>query len=166
MKITPLILAAAAVALSAQAQAESEKMKGYELKNRSAFHAPEDARIPFWPIGFVHPAKGATATAVSQVAKIRLEPAYFNLTSVMLGHPALATINGRAFAEGEVLPVVFGNERLKVVLRSVQDGGVTLDHEGQRIFVPMKRLELAPRQSQQQAQPTDFAIRIGPAIGK
>ncbi len=166
MKIAPLILTAAAVALSVHAQAEPEKTKGYELKNRSAFHAPEDGRIPFWPIGFQRQPKGALAAPIASAAKIRIEPSHFNLTSVLLGHPALATINGRAFAEGEILPVVFGSERLKVVLKSVQDGGVTLEHAGQQIFVPMKRHELAPRQSQQPSQPVEFAIRIGPVLGK
>jgi len=30
----------------------------------------------------------------------------------------------------------------------------------------MKRNDLVPRQTQQQAQPSEFAIRIGPAFGK
>lgn len=87
MKTTPLILTIAAVAVSALAQAEPEKTKGYELKNRSAFHVQEDARIPFWPIGFQRPPKGSVAGPVSKVAKIRIDPAQFNLTSVLLGNP-------------------------------------------------------------------------------
>ena len=167
MKTTPLFLTVAAVAVSALAQAEPEKAKGYELKNRSAFHVPEDARIPFWPIGYQRPAKGFVAGSVTKVATIRIDPSQFSLTSVLLGNPALATINGHAFGEGEVLPVIYGNARLRVVLRSIRDGGVTLDYEGQQIFVGMKRAELAPKQTQQQqAQPSDFAIRIGPALGK
>jgi len=166
MKTAPLFLTAAVVSLSALAQAEPEKGKSYELKNRSAFHMQEDARIPFWPIGFQRPPKGFVAGPVGKVAKVQIDPSQFTLTTVLLGNPALATINGRAFGEGEVLPVIYGNERLRVVLRSVRDGGVTLDYEGQQIFVPMKRSELAPKQTQQQAQQTEFAIRIGPALGK
>lgn len=166
MKTAPLILTIAAFAVSALAQAEPEKSKGYELKNRSAFHVQEDARIPFWPIGFQRPAKGFVAGPVTKVATIRIDPSQFNLTSVLLGNPALATINGRAFGEGEVLPVIYGNERLRVVLRSIRDGGVTLDYDGQQIFVAMKRNDLAPRQTQPQAQPSEFTIRIGPAFGK
>jgi len=166
MKTTPLILTIVAVAVSALAQAEPGKTKGYELKNRSAFHVQEDARIPFWPIGFQRPPKGSVAGPVSKVARIRIDPAQFNLTSVLLGNPPLATINGHAFGEGEVLPVIYGNERLRIVLRSIRDGGVTLDYDGQQIFVAMKRNDLVPRQTQQQAQPSEFAIRIGPAFGK
>ena len=167
MKTAPLFLTVAAVAVSALAQAEPEKKKGYELKNRSAFHTQEDARIPFWPFGFVRPPKGYVAP-VTAVSKIRIDPNQFNLTSVLLGNPALATINGHAFAEGEVLPVVYGNERLRVVLRTVRDGGVTLDYDGQQIFVAMKRPELVPRQTQQQSssQSSEFVIPIGPTFGK
>ncbi len=166
MKTTPFFLTVAAVAVSALAQAEPEKLKGYELKNRSAFHVQEDARVPFWPIGFQRPLKDAVVAPTVKVAKIRLDPTQFNVTSVLLGNPALATINGRAFGEGEYLPVIYGNERLRVVVRSIRDGGVTLDYDGQQIFVAMKRPELGPKQTQQQARPEEFAIRIGPALGK
>lgn len=166
MKTTPLILAITAAAIS-MAQAEPEKTKGYELKNRSAFHVQEDARIPFWPLGFVRPPKGFVATPVSKTAKVQLDPSQFNLTSILLGNPPLATINGHAFGEGEYLPVLYGNDRLRVVLRSIRDGGVTLDYDGQQIFVGMKRPEIAPKQSQQQQPQSDeFFIRIGPTFGK
>ena len=166
MKITPLFLTVAAVAVSVFAQAEPDKAKGYELKNRSAFHAAEDARIPFWPIGFQRNARGVVQAPATKVAKIRIDPTQFNVSSLLLGNPALATINGHAFAEGEVLPVLYGSERLRVVLKSVRDGGVTLEYDGQQIFVGMKRTELARKQAQQQAQQSEFVIPIGPALGK
>jgi hypothetical protein len=163
MKFAPLFLTIAAIALPAWARAESDKTKHYELKNRSVFHAGEDARIPFWPIGYHRPDKsGSTGTVVAVPAsKIQLEPRHFNVTSILLGNPALATINGRSFGEGEVLPVVSGSERLRVVVRRILDGSVTLDFEGNEIHVPMKRPELGQKQAQAQARPSEFVIQVG-----
>lgn len=157
-------IAAASVVLSYPALAETENTKGYELKNRSSFKVDSDARIPFWPIGFVRPqikADGTLATPVLATPKIQLEPDNFSVTSILSGNPALATINGRSFEEGELLPVVYGTERLRVVVRAIRDGGVTLDYEGHQIFVPMKRPELGSKRSEQKADPVEFTIKIG-----
>ena len=169
MKSAPhfLILAATLLAFSASARAESETTKGYELKNRSSFHSEGDARIPFWPIGFQRPkVKGTAAAPQVAASKIKLEPEHFSVTSILLGNPALATINGRSFEEGELLPVIYGTERLRVVVRAIRDGGVTLDYEDQHILVPMKRPELGQKHSQQKAEAVEFMIKIGPSKEK
>jgi len=169
MKSAPhlLILAGTLLAFSASARAESEATKGYELKNRSSFHSEGDARIPFWPIGFQRPKAGSPVAAPKVAAsKIKLEPEHFSVTSILLGNPALATINGHSFGEGELLPVIYGTERLRVVVRAIRDGGVTLDYEDQHILVPMKRPELGQKQSQQRAEAVEFAIKIGPSKDK
>ncbi len=168
MKLTPLFLTVAAFAITAAAQAEPEKVKPYELKNRSSFGATEDARIPFWPIGFQRPGKGggAVATQVLAPPKIELEPRHFNVTSILLGNPALATINGRSFGEGEVLPVISGTERLHVVVRRIGDGIVTLGYEGREIQVPMRRAELGVKQAQTQSKQPEFIIQIGSPSAK
>jgi hypothetical protein len=165
MKSSMLLLAAAATAsaLCPAAIADSENLKPYELKNRSVFHADMDARIPFWPIGWKRPGQKADGVTEAPVttSKVQLEPGHFSVSSVLLGHPALAMINGRSFGEGEVLPVIYGNERLKVIVRSIRDGGVTLEHEGKLIFVPLKRPELTSKAAQPSPEQTEFAIKIG-----
>ena len=171
MKPAPLFFTIAAVAsvFSASVRAESEKPKGYELKNRSSFHTDEDSRIPFWPIGFVRPKikpDGTTTAPVAATSRIQLEPGSFSVTSILLGNPALATINGRSFEEGELLPVIYGTERLRVVVRAVRDGGVTLEYEGQQIVVPMKRPELGQKQAQEKTGPAEFTIKLGPGVQK
>jgi hypothetical protein len=151
------------------AQAESDQTKGYELKNRSTFKVDSDVRIPFWPIGFERPkikADGSIATPVLAPPKILLEPGHFSVTSILSGNPALATINGHSFEEGELLPVTYGTERLRVVVRAIRDGGVTLDYEGHQIFVPMKRQELNSKRTQEKAESVEFSIKIGPAAAK
>jgi len=141
------------------------RAEGYQLKNHSLFRADADARIPFWPIGWQKPnAKGGAgaASVEADTAKVQLQPHHFNISGILLGNPALVTINGRSFAEGELLPVISGSQRLRVVVRSIRDGGVWLDHEGQQTFVPLRRPELGNKPSQQKAEPVEFAIKIAP----
>jgi hypothetical protein len=169
MKSAQFILAIAAATLVFSSPAQADPGKGYELKNRSSFHADMDARIPFWPIGWKRPlikADGSSDVPVAAAAKVQLQAGHFSVTSILLGNPALATINGRSFAEGELLPVIYGTERLRVVVRAIRDGGVSLDYEEQHIFVPMRRPELGAKQAQQASEPSEFAIRIGPAAQK
>jgi len=165
MKSAKFMLAAAgaAVVVCSAAHGESGKVKPYELKNRSSFHADADARIPFWPIGWKRPVvkPDGTTEAPLKAHKFELESDNFHVTSVLLGNPALATINGRSFEEGEVLPVVRGTERLRVVLRAIRDGGITLDYEGQQIQVPMKRPEVGVKRVEQKAGSSEFTINIG-----
>ena len=164
-----LIIAGALLATSAAGWAESEKTAGYELKSRSAFHSSDDARIPFWPIGFQRPKiknDGTSAAPAVAASKIHLEPDQFSVTSILLGNPALATINGRSFEEGEVLPVIYGTERLRVVVRAIRDGGVNLEYEGQHVLVPMKRPELGQKHSEKKGEAAEFLIKIGPAKDK
>ena len=163
--LLPALLAAIAISTTAHADPDT---KGYVLKSRSSFHSDADARIPFWPIGWKRPMLRTDGSSDAPVAsaKVKLLPEHFSVSSVLLGHPALATVNGRSFGEGEVLPVIYGSERLKVVIRSIRDGGVTLEYEGDQIFVPMKRPELGAKQSQQKTEPAEFLIKIGPAAQK
>lgn len=165
-----LTIAGCTAVLSTTIRAESDAGKGtavgYELKHRSVFKCEADVRIPFWPIGWqrpkVQPDGGRTGTPVVETPAIQLQPNHFNVSSILLGNPALATINGRSFEEGEVLPVIYGSQRLRVVVRSIRDGGVWLDYEGHKTFVPMRRPELGGKQAQQKAEPVEFAIKITP----
>lgn len=163
-----LILAGTLLAMAGPALAEAGKAPAYELKQRSSFHTEDDARIPFWPIGFQRPKfKGdGSSAAVVKVSKIKLEPENFSVTSILLGNPALATINGRSFEEGEMLPVIYDTERLRVVVRAIRDGGVTLEYEDQQIVVPMKRPVLGQKQSDKKSEPVEFMIKLGSAKEK
>jgi len=164
-----LTIAASTAALSSTVHAESgadgNAVAGYDLKNRSGFRSDADARIPFWPIGWQRPKVKTgveTSVPVVEAPAIQLQANHFTVSSILLGHPALATINGRSFEEGEMLPVIYGEQRLKVIVRSIRDGGVWLAYEGQLTFVPMRRPELGNRPAQQKAEAVEFAIRIAP----
>jgi hypothetical protein len=156
MSRLPLYFSLAAILLAGVRAEEpagksDEKPKNYELKNRSSFGLDLSSRTPFWPIGWK---RTDAATPVSRavvpkapVAKfnIKEQGAYFEVTSLLLGNPPLATINRRAYGEGEFLPVEVGGQPIKVVVKLIRDGGVILEHEGNQLFVPMKRLEPGPK---------------------
>jgi len=142
------------------------KVEQYILKRRSTFTLPRETRAPFWPIGWVKSnSTDAQRTLVTKgpgKQKFEIMPEHFSVSSVLVGRPALATINGRSFAEGEVLPVIAGEERLRVVLKAVRDGGVWLEHGERQIYVPIRRQEVEQNHPvEQQPQSSEFAIRIG-----
>jgi hypothetical protein len=140
---------------------------GYTLKHRSAFRIDRDSRVPFWPIGYKKPtavAGGNGEAAEIEAKKPQIQPGQFRVTSILMGNPALATINGRSFEEGELLPVVNGGERLRVSVRAIRDGGIWLDHDGQVIFVPLARTELGPKKADKPVRQEEFTIDISAPV--
>jgi hypothetical protein len=136
------ITAAGATAFAA----DGEKLPPLEVKNRSSFNIRAGTRVPFWPIGWSKEKAIAIAPLSPVQAKaFQIQPNHFTVSSIMLSHPPLATINGRAFGEGEFLPVRVGGQPVKVVVKAIRDGGVWLDQTGHQVFVPMKRQQLVPR---------------------
>src|SRR5215212_3933923 len=90
-------------ALRAQEQPAGPVTK-YQLKSRSSFTpVSEDARAPFWPIGWVKRTKGVAVTATRTGPAPSLDEKHFKVSSILLGNPSLAVINGRAYSEGEFL---------------------------------------------------------------
>ena len=158
-RLLALTLATAAPTVLA---AETEKFPPLELKNRSSFNVKAGTRVPFWPIGWSKE-KAVVAVPLTpvQAKAFQIQPNHFTITSILLSHPPLATINGRAFGEGEFLPVQVGGQPVRVVVKAIRDGGVWLDQSGHQIFVPMKRQQLTPRGPQEtpEAAP-EFTIKI------
>jgi hypothetical protein len=127
--------------------APEAKVEPYQVKTRSTFELQSDARPPFWPIGWQRrsadvavPVKKGEMPVAPKLQV--LLPEYFTVTGVFLGSPALATINGRSFAEGETIPIIFDGKAVKLRLRTVRDGGVTLETDQQSFFVPLRRAEV------------------------
>ena len=136
----------------------------YQPKNKSSFSVQSGARVPFWPIGWSKEKQSAAPEAVAPapVKVFLIEPQHFTVTSVLLSHPPLATINGKAFGEGEFLPVTANGQPLKVVVKAIRDGGVWLDQSGHQIFVPLKRQGIPPpKPNDPNVGPSEFKINIG-----
>lgn len=124
-----LVLAAAGVA-----SAEGETSKEYILKHKSDYTAADDARDPFWPIGFKPAAatpEAPQAPAAETLPEVR--PEMFVVTTISLEKDApLAVINGRTHAIGDRLPVDASGKQF-VTVRKIMDGAVFFDYRGQTI---------------------------------
>lgn len=150
-----------ALLMAPQVYSADEAVPPYQLKNRSSFNVKSN-RSPFWPVGWKPTLK---KVAEDPVEKWKIAPEYFTVTSVLLSNPPLATINGRSYGEGEMLPVVYAGEHIKVVVKAIRDGGVWLDQSGYQIFVPIRRQEIAPKAANEggtQATVPEIVIPGGP----
>ena len=116
----------------------------YTLQKRSSFNLRSDHRTPFWPIGWVKREKGSHAE-ITHAAKPKIDQSAFNVTSILVGNPSLAVVNGRAYSEGELIKMPKGSAPMKVRVEQVADGSVTLQYEDQRMVVAMRRAELPER---------------------
>ncbi len=119
-------------------QAETGK---YELKKKSAFSLAADRRAPFWPIGWVKRVS-EIHTSVAQAPQRKIDERAFTVTSILVGNPSLAVVNGRAYSEGEFIRMPKGSG-IKVRVQLISDGVVSLGCEQQNFVVAMKRPELA-----------------------
>ena len=106
----------------------------YQLKTKSRFAAPEGTRAPFVPIGWVK-----TAGQVVAVHAANVDESAFRLTSVLLGNPALAVINGRSYEEGQFLRLPRGSAQLRIRVYRIADGQVWLQYEDKVFAVQLKR---------------------------
>lgn len=158
---------AASVVCAAPVHAEEakveEKPPAYVLKNKSVFSATaDDQRAPFWPIGWVKRKPMPVATAAVQVIqapKVILDEKNFKVTSILLGNPSLAIINGRTYMEGEFLraakvaaapavagaPTVVTQPAARTRVYRINDGSVVLQNQEQLLTVPLQRPELVQR---------------------
>ncbi len=139
----------------------------YQLKNRSSFScAGESARVPFWPIGWIHRPGSGTAVAQAAAPKAAFDEKSFRVTSILLGTGttgSLAVINGRAYSEGEFLktprpaavpgvtPVKTAtppSQRIRI--QRIGDGTVILQREDQTVTLSLQRPELAQKKADEQ----------------
>ena len=114
--------------------AHAQTVEELKIKNRSTFDAfAAGARNPFWPVGWRKEAAGASrATATAAVAapvEVVLRPQDFVVTSISVGALPLAVINGKAYGEGDLIPLSRGKETVSVQVFAIRDGEVTLRHQ-------------------------------------
>ena len=114
----------------------------FQLKNRSSFAVVKDAHNPFWPLGWTKTVESATSPAAPMAGSLR--PENFEVTSILLNDPPMAVVNGKAMAEGELIALVVGNQKIVVQLAAVQDGRIVIRYQNQNIVVPMRRRGEAP----------------------
>ncbi len=104
-----------------------------EEKNQSHFTMEENARNPFWPIGW-KPARGADQ------AGPEIPPSAFLVSSITLDPAArFAIINGKPMKEGQQFGLQMGNQTYQLTLKAIEDGQVVLLRRDQEIIVPLHR---------------------------
>ena len=147
----PALIAGEAVATDAK-----PAVAKYELKARSTCNLPPGTRPPFWPIGWVHRAGPHQEAPVGP--KFVLDEKNFAVTSILMGSPAIAVINGRAYEEGQFLRVkvaapaigAAGTPAPRIRVQRITDGQVWLAFDTEIIGVALKRPELNERKAEQE----------------
>jgi hypothetical protein len=158
LKITLSLLLAPALLLNANGEGEvsldpnAPPLGQYELKAKSSFQLNDETRPPFWPIGWVKRVRNAAQSAAVPEVRQELTAEAFSVTSVLLGNPSLAVINGRAYGEGETVrmpraaaekgaPTKGRGPRVRV--KRILDGRVLLESsDGQTVEVAIRRGKL------------------------
>ena len=139
---------------------------GYLLKKRSSFEVPRRTASPFVPIGWAKPQETSeAAVAAAPPARPVLEEKNYNLSSILLGNPALAVINGRSYSEGEFVrtpkppgpapkaasPGEPSSEKTgpppKVRVARILDGLVELRSGSEVLQLPLRRQEFIPKKT-------------------
>jgi len=156
-RFIPVFAVVCAAALHAE-DAASGNLPAYVLKNKSTFTPVSDEqRAPFWPIGWVKrklaPVASSPVQAV-EVPKVVLDARSFKLTSILIGNPSLAIINGRTYSEGEFLRTPRGAAAAaplpRVRVYRINDGSVVLQNQEQLVTVALQRPELTQRSDKEE----------------
>ena len=106
----------------------------YQLKNRSAMAVRDTRRPPFWPIGWVK--RGPTVEKAPAPSRVSFDEKSFVVSSILIGNPSLAVINGRSYTEGEFLRFPRGTvEPVRIRVQRILDGGVQLQAPDNQVFV-------------------------------
>jgi len=104
--------------------------------NKSTFKVASDARNPFWPIGWVRQAPTAPAEQPRMTTIIRADQ--FSVTSISLNPLRVVVVNGRDYAEGDVMKLAIGQSTIPVQIIKVSDGEVVFRGEGNEVIVKIK----------------------------
>jgi hypothetical protein len=113
-----------------------DRLAPIELKNKSSFQMENNARNPFWPIGF----KPLAPTARGTNAGLDVPVNALVLTSITLDQGThFAIINGKTIQEGQQFTMQVGSQNYALTVKWIQDGQVILSSQDREIVVPLRR---------------------------
>ena len=137
MKATLLLTAIALVSLPLL-RADDET-PAVEVRTKASFEMEDNARSPFWPIGW-KPAPKSEGKVV-EYAGPEVTAGAFAVTSITVDQVGqrFAIINGKVMQEGQQFGLQMGNQTYQVTLKAIQDGQVILQRRDQEIPVPLRR---------------------------
>jgi hypothetical protein len=125
------------------AQPESTPGK-YQLKNRSVIAMRDTTRPPFWPIGWVK--RGPNSQKAPIVSRVNFDEKSFVVSSILLGNPSLAVINGRSYSEGDFLRFPRGTvDPVRIRVKQILDGAVQLQADNQVFVAKLQRPEITAK---------------------
>jgi hypothetical protein len=110
----------------------------YQLKNKSVCNLVDGTRSPYWPIGW----KPNGAAPVIVKNKVEVDENFFRVTSILLGNPSLAVINGRSYEEGQFIRVPRNAAQIRPKLYRIGDGQVWIQIDTRLYNIPLRRGEL------------------------
>ena len=129
--------ATASTGTSTPPMAASSPVPRYELKRKSAFALETRARAPFWPIGWSK--QGVAPVAMK---RIDVDDEMFRVTSILVGNPSMAVINGRSYEEGQFIRMPKSGPQLRPRVYRIGDGQVFIQVQNQMVTVQLRRPEL------------------------
>ena len=137
-------IAALLILLALAPYAHGQSAETLLLPERSSFRHGENLRNPFHPIGWVKPDPAAAAEPVTtrpDAASQLFRADRFQVTSISTGAMPLASINGRLYGEGDLVP--FSDTGVAQVVR-IRDGAVVLRYRQKELLLTIRRLERTP----------------------
>jgi len=132
-----LVLAGSALACSAQTAEE------LGISKHSTFNDSVERRDPFVPIGWQRPASTAASVVIKGggvvvTTESYIRPEAFAVSSISLDRLPLAVINGKTYGEGEMLPFLAGDKKIKLQVYAIHDGSVTLRYNDFKVTCPIR----------------------------
>jgi hypothetical protein len=128
MSVRPLFLAVVFLAGTSLIRAEDKVAPAattpgkYQLKSRSVIALSEKAPT---------------------VHRINFDEKSFVVSSILIGNPSLAVINGRSYTEGEFLRFPRGTvDPVRIRVQRILDGGVQLQADNQVFHAKLQRPEI------------------------
>lgn len=96
----------------------------------SAFLSTLNGRNPFWPIGYRPQAENRDEQVERQPVITEIPDESFQISSILLGNPPIAVINGGEYIPGDEIEVRVGGGTTTVRLIAVGDGFIRIRHQG------------------------------------
>ncbi|HET6408413.1 MAG TPA: hypothetical protein VFG14_11075 [Chthoniobacteraceae bacterium] len=137
---TILVAASAFAADPTKPALPAKALPALELKNKSSFAAPNGLRNPFQPIGWK---PGNVLQSAVATKKVPTDGAMFRVSTIIIGTPSLAVINGRSYEEGQLIRMPKGaTSQVRAKVYRIGDGLVQIQVEDTVINVPLDRGKL------------------------
>jgi len=149
--VFPILLVLGVLGRSSSAQtATATATESYQLKHRSDFALQATQHNPFWPIGWE---KGAAVSSSQQESQVPISAQNFVVTGISISSPPMAMINGQNYAEGETITAMFGGQKVKILVVTINDGSVVLQYLNKKYVIALRRPELNTKVPQQEFTP-------------